>query len=87
MLFRQQVGQDPARGGYQGFQVGALVIVRGIHPRADQRHRHIAAGAPVGLAVRAVVGVDIHLVGDGFGLGQLAQARGSARDGTARPNL
>ena len=53
--------------------MGALVVVGSIDTGADERHGGIQPGAPGGLAIGAVVGVNIYLVGDAVGFGQAAQ--------------
>ena len=52
----------------------ALIVVRGIDARPDQRQCHVPTCAPAGLAVGAVVGVDVGFVGNRISLGQLSQA-------------
>src|SRR5512135_1998310 len=72
-LFREQVRQYPVGCAHQRIQMGALVIVRGVDPRADQRDRHIPAGPPERLPVRCIVGIVVRLERDGVALCQLAQ--------------
>jgi hypothetical protein len=50
-VLRKQVGHNPLGGGYQGIEMGALVVVRGIHARANQGDGYIAACSPEGFAI------------------------------------
>ena len=52
--------------------------MRGVYARADQCDAHISAGTPEGFAIRAVVGVDVDLVGDLVLFCQLAQVIGES---------
>ena len=70
---RQQIRRDPVRCGNQCFHVGAFIVVRSIHAGADERQRHVAARAPEGLAIRAIVRINIRPERDRVPLRQITQ--------------
>src|SRR3990170_8410585 len=65
IILTQKISDNPLRRRYERLQVGALVTMRGVYARADQRHSHVAARPPIGFPIRAVMWVNIHSVGDG----------------------
>ena len=44
-LIAQQIGQNPLCGGDESIAVGALVVVGGIHARANEGHFQVSATA------------------------------------------